>query len=91
MRKTPKSSGKDTPKRVNVSFTILCITCVLQCLPSVSTPATRPQKGRGGLPSAAVLFCLLEVAQRGQLRPRRQGPSFPEGPAGQGPPRMVEG
>ena len=58
----------------------------------ISTPAVRPQKGRGGLPSAAVLVCLLEVAHRGQLRPRRKdGPSFPEGPAGQDPPRIRGG
>ena len=59
---------------------------------SVSSPAERLQKGRAGFPSATVLVSLLEVAHRGQLRPRRRdGPSFPEEPAGQGPPHISRG
>ena len=48
--------------------------------------------GHGDLPPAALRVSLMEVAQRGQLRPRRKdGPSFPEGPAGQDPPRIRGG
>ena len=53
---------------------------------SVPTSFSLLQKGGSDLPSVAVRFSLLEVAQRGQLRPRRKdGPSFPQEPAGQGP------
>jgi len=64
----------------------------LHCSSPISTTVARPLMGHGDLPPAAVRFCLQGVALRGQLRPRRKdGPSFPEGPAGQDPPRIRGG